>query len=86
MRFRFSSHAIDEMQRRGIPEAYLQSVLDSPEQVTTEHGGRKAYQSRIDFGHGRVFLVRAIVDDRVDPAVVVTVYRTSKVSKYWREE
>lgn len=34
---------------------------------------------------GKVFLVRAIVDDAVSPAVVVTVYRTAKISKYWRK-
>ena len=27
-------------------------------------------------------MVRAIVDDRIDPAVVITVYRTSKIDKY----
>jgi hypothetical protein len=31
-----------------------------------------------------MFLLRAIVDYRVDPAVVITVYRTSKIDKYWR--
>ncbi len=29
-------------------------------------------------------LLRAVVDDSADPAVVVTVYRTSKIHKYWR--
>jgi len=46
--------------------------------------GRKVYQSKFDFGGGRMFLLRAIVDDRADPAVVITVYRTSKIDKYWR--
>jgi hypothetical protein len=31
---------------------------------------------------GRTFFVRAIVEDDVDPTVVVTMYRTSKISKY----
>jgi len=48
-----------------------------------ERRGRKAYQSQVDF-HGKIFLVRAIVDESVDPASVVTAYRTSKISKYWR--
>jgi len=30
-----------------------------------------------------MFLLRIIVDDSLDPAVVVTVYRTTKVEKYW---
>ena len=43
-----------------------------------------AYQSQLDFGGGRIFLVRAIVRVDIDPAVVVTVYRTSEIAKYWR--
>jgi len=34
-------------------------------------------------GGGTISLLRAIVDDTVDPAIVVTVYRTSKIAKYW---
>lgn len=43
-----------------------------------------ANQSQIDFRDGRIFLFRVIVAEDVDPAVVVTVYRTSKIDKYWR--
>lgn len=32
------------------------------------------------------YLLRVVVNDVVDPAVVVTVYRTSKIAKYWRSE
>jgi hypothetical protein len=32
-----------------------------------------------------MFLLRVIVDDALDPAVVVTVYRTTKIEKYWKE-
>jgi hypothetical protein len=72
------------MERRAIPPALLQSVLQNPQQIVPEEGGKMAYQSQLDFGNGRIFLLRAIVADNVDPAVVVTVYRTSKISKYWR--
>lgn len=44
---------------------------------------RRAYQSRRDIG-GKMFLIRAIVDSATDPAVVVTVYRTTKLQKYWK--
>jgi len=54
--------------------------------VVPEYGGKKAYQSKVDFGEGKIFLLRAIVDDKVEPASVITVYRTSKISKYWRTE
>ena len=36
-------------------------------------------------GDGRVLLLRIVVDDTIQPMVVVTAYRTSKVDKYWRE-
>ena len=84
MRIQLSRHALDEMKRRAIPDRLLQSVLHHPQQVVPEYGGKQAYQSQLDFGGDRVFLLRAIVNDAVDPAVVVTVYRTSKIRKYWR--
>lgn len=82
--FTYSRHAQEEMVRRGIPQPLVDSVLQSPQQVVPEQNGRVAYQSQVDFGGGKIFLLRVIVVDTVDPAVVVTVYRTSKISKYWR--
>ncbi len=84
MRFVLSKHAQFEMSRRGIAEDVLRSVLENPQQIVPEHSGRNAYQSQMDFGQGKTFLLRAIVIDRVNPAIVVTVYRTTKVGKYWR--
>jgi len=83
MTFRLSRHAQEEAERRGIPLPMIDAVLQQPQQVVPERGGRKSYQSQLDFGGGRVFLLRVIVDDSVDPAVVITVYRTSKISRYW---
>jgi hypothetical protein len=84
MTFELSPHARDEIARRAIPLDLLESVLQNPQQVVSERIGRKAYQSQLHFGTGKIFLLRAIVDDAVDPANVVTVYRTSKIAKYWR--
>jgi hypothetical protein len=83
MSFRYSRHAPEEMARRGIPQPMVDGVLASPQQVVDTPDGKKAYQSQVNFG-GRTFLLRAIVAEDVDPNLVVTVYRTSKISKYWR--
>ena len=72
------------MERRSIPLNLLESVLESPQQIVSERGGKKAHQSQLDFGSVKIFLHRAIVDQTVDPPIVVTVYRTSKITKYWR--
>ncbi len=72
------------MERRSIPPALVESVLSNPQQVVAEKDGKKAYQSQIDFG-SKLFLLRVIVADNVDSTVVITVYRTSKIEKYWRQ-
>lgn len=84
MKLELSDHAKEEMERRRIPRHLLDSVLDHPQQIVPAERGKKAYQSRTDFGGGKIYLLRAIVAVDTDPATVVTVYRTSKIEKYWR--
>jgi len=79
-----TNHARLEMVRRGIAEDLVMAVLDRPEQVVAEREGLVAYQSRLAMEDGRVMLVRVIVEDRSTPRRVITVYRTSKIDKYWR--
>ncbi len=86
MRFRYSRHAEEELARRRIPRALADEVLRHPQQVVPERDSRSAYQSKVDFGGGRAFLLRLIVDEATDPVMVVTAYRTSKIEKYWRRK
>lgn len=83
MDFRLSRHALEELERRGIPYQLVSEVLQNPQQIVPEMESKKAYQSQVSMG-GKTYLLRVIVDDRIEPAVVVTVYRTSKIQKYWR--
>ena len=71
-----------EIGRRRIPLTLLEAVLEKPDQVVPARGAAKACQSKCEMD-GRIFLLRVIVDDSVDPAVVVTAYRTTKIEKYW---
>ncbi len=77
---------MEEISRRSIPLALVEEVFASPGQVVDALGGRKAYQSKVIFPDGRTFLLRVIVDERVTPPAIVTVYRTSKFEKYWRKQ
>jgi len=85
MKFRLSRHAKQELQRRAIPRELLQIVLENPQQIIEQPDGKKVYQSQIDFGSGKIFLLRAIVVEDIYPPIVVTVYRTRKICKYWRQ-
>ncbi len=84
MTFKLTNHVKKEMARRSISWTLLEQVLNNPQQIVIEKGNLKAYQSIVSFEDGRTFLLRAIVDDTITPAVVVTAYRTSKNRKYWR--
>lgn len=84
MRFSISRHAEDEMVRRQIPREWLDSVLESPEQRVPQSGGKEILQSRFTSGDGKMYLLRIVVAAEKEPPVVVTVYRTSKIEKYWR--
>jgi hypothetical protein len=85
LKYRFSRHAREEMERRSIPAEIVESVLQEPQQVIEHPGGKKIYQSIVEFQEGKTFLVRVFVAEEGDIPVVVTVYRTSKVQKYWRQ-
>ena len=85
MNYRLSRHAREEMKRRNIPAEIVESVLEDPQQVIEGSGEKKVYQSRIEFQEGKTLLVRVFVAEEGDIPVVITVYRTSKIEKYWRK-
>jgi hypothetical protein len=82
-----TEHALFEMRRRGLSGDAVRQVLASPEQRFDVRPGRVVLQSRITMGMpGKRYLVRVVADVDREPAEVVTVYRTSKIDRYWREE
>lgn len=84
MRFHFSKHVNEELERRKIPRALMDQVLQAPEQKVPEVDDITCYQSRVEIG-GKLNLLRVMVNETANPPVVVTVYRTNKISRYWRK-
>lgn len=84
MNFILTQHAQDQLLDRKIPLRLVQFVLENPEQVVVERG-KKVYQSRVEID-GRTQLLRVIVNDRTTPVIVVTVYPTTQINKYWRTD
>jgi hypothetical protein len=80
-----SEHALFEMKRRSLNEDLVRQVLTSPDQRIDVRPGRILLQSQIPMGvPAKLYLVRVVVDTGRQPHEVVTVYRTSKIPKYWR--
>ena len=78
----FSKHALEQMKTREISLKIAQSVLDGPQQIITETE-KKIYQSIINFDEEDGYLIRVFVNIDKDPNNVITVYRTSKIKKYY---
>ena len=52
--------------------------------MVSELGTVVCYQSRMTI-NAKPYLVRVMVEEGKQPPVVVTVYRTSKIGKYWKQ-
>ena len=83
MSFKLSNHARQELVRRDIALAEVESVLAAPGQIVPEHGGILCYQSQTTCD-GKPCLLRVMVNEAGEAMVIVTIYRTSKISKYWQ--
>ncbi len=84
--FVFTDHALIEMARRQITQEDVKNVLANPEQTEIVREGRAVYQAKREIGvpPGN-YLLRVFVDIDCKPPSIVTVYRTSKIEKYWRQ-
>ncbi|MCX8092353.1 MAG: DUF4258 domain-containing protein [Verrucomicrobiae bacterium] len=78
-----SAQVREEMQRRGIPLGVVRAVLAAPGQKIPEHDPVVCYQSVVEINR-KPYLVRVMVNETVTPPKVVTVYRASKIRKYWK--
>ena len=84
MEYVLTPHAREEMVRRQIDATWVERVMKQPEQKLPGVGNRVIFQARIA-AQGKMFLVRCVVEDWRSPPAVVTVYRTTKIAKYWRQ-
>ena len=72
-----------EMERRRIPEAWVNEALRKPDQVVTGHGGRSVAQQRRKIRR-REMLLRVVFEE--SEGVVITAYLTSDIKRYWRDK
>ena len=79
----FTRYAELQAQERKINYRDILDTLKSPGQVLSAKKGRKIVQKKLKRG-GEEGLLRVIFEEKVNAKVVVTVYWTSKIEKYWR--
>jgi hypothetical protein len=85
-RFVVLPHAQQSLVDRHIPYEELIQTLEQPEAVAPGHAGRVVLMRRFRAeGTAKLRLLRAVVEVSDDTMTVITVYATSKVSKYMPE-
>lgn len=86
MNFVLSIHAREQLAERDIPLKVLELVMESPEQTVLDKYGGTVHQSKFVANNGKTYLIRAFINDSVNPVKVKSIYMTSKIRKYWRQE
>jgi hypothetical protein len=84
VKFHFSKHLTEEIEKRKLSKELIERVLRAPEQKMPELANITCFQSQMEMG-GKRYLLRVMVNETVNPPVVVTAYRTTKITKYWRK-
>ncbi len=85
MKIIFSEHALFEMERRGIEQELVKKAIINPQQKFPAKKGRTVVQIKYyDNAQAHDMLLRVMGEETTAFFEVVTVYKTSKIKKYWR--
>ncbi len=83
----FTEHAREQLRERKISQELVEEVLKDPEQVVQDAEGNPIAQSRyFDKEEGKEMLLRVFYREEQGTRRVITVYKTSRIRKYWKQE
>ena len=83
---RWWPHARERLVERGIDIKLVRSALEKPDQIITMGKQKIIHKLYQETSCHKEYLLRVFIEDFEEEQVIRTVYRTSKVSKYWRNE
>ena len=83
----FTEHAREQLRERKISQELVEEVLKDPEQVVQDAEGNPIAQNRyFDKEEGKEMLLRVFYREEQGTRRVITVYKTSRIRKYWKQE
>jgi len=84
MDFVFSKHAEGQMIRRSLDRKTVEFVILHPDQRVEDENDSdiKIFQALVK-EIDTMFLYRVFINTKIEPNVVVTLYRTTKIAKYY---
>ena len=84
MKYVFSKHALEQMEIRSISRELVERIIENPDQKVIQDN-LLVFQSKVMI-NGNSALVRVFINQIKIPAMVVTVYLTSKIEKYYESK
>ena len=83
----FSDHALFEINRRKIEKYIIENILNNPNQKIHSKKHRIIIQGKYLNEHqNKEMLLRVIGEEKNDIFYIISVYKTSKIEKYWMKE
>ena len=83
---RFTRHAQIQATARRIPRDIVLETIRNPEQIVPGRQGRRVHQSRyFDTVESKEMLMRVVTEPEGLNVIVVSIYKTSRMSRYWSE-
>lgn len=79
-------HAESQLFERGLTLNNVKATLENPDQVICGNSKEIKIAQKICKNKGKKFLYRVVFIEQDDKYKVVTVYRTSKIKKYLKED
>lgn len=81
MKFKYSSHSLEQLRRRKIDTSIIDEVLHKPDQIKVIEKCTKVFQKKF-VDNKKTYIYRVFVNICKDPKLIITAYKTSKISKY----
>jgi len=82
MKIKLLKHIEDQANERGISIKDVKETLSNPEQIVPDSGNLKVAQKKY-YEDNKEHLIRVIFREEKSLRIGVTVYKTSKINKYW---
>ena len=77
-------HAKQRLLERSIDSKIVLLTIKEPEQTFTKGKFKVLHRRYYETGHRKHYLLRVFVDEGAREIIVYSVYKTSKIGKYWR--
>jgi hypothetical protein len=84
---RYTEHSKIQIALRELTKEQVDNVLHFPEQVVPDddNENRDIFQSLFIDHKGKQKLLRVVVEETIAEIIVITVYPTSQIRRYWKE-